>query len=347
MMQYIYGILKRYIANYTKTHIFCRKKSHSLYLMENMLQALRNIIVVLLLFTTVLFTQENYENNVYSVNTSRSSITGTVLPISSGVDVQLYDTSMLKKTTTNKDGAFFFENLNSGEYIINISKPGYYDHPVAVSIKENKSNKIGEQHLLLYTAKNDLILVDKNMKEDGEIVVPPEIDNQYSEILEYKVLTVCEYLKMRAVQPLAYVQIGVIIIGNMVQTQKGSFLQQSCGNPIKSGTHRWPDAIFMDEMDNMSAGSPSEGVREANRNRYISFLKAAENLRGKDFIKNNSNGAGIAVAVIGRLITSDNLIYINCGEEKTCGFGYGSITAPAQITYWLIHHLNQQDSNED
>jgi len=230
------------------------------YLQNNMMQVLRNCVIGLLLLTTVIFAQEDYIEIAYSTNTpaSRSSITGTILPGSNGIEVMLYGALIPKKTTANMDGSFSFENLSSGEYIVNISKPGYYDHPVAISLKENESQDTGEHYLQRYPAENDFILESGNAVENIEVTAPSGLDGQYPKISDIKVLTVCEYLKIRAVQPLTYVQWGVIIIGNLVQTPEGSWLQQSCGNSVKSGNHSWPDAIFLDNVDNMSNNIPSE-----------------------------------------------------------------------------------------
>jgi hypothetical protein len=210
-------------------------------------------LIVLLLFTTVIFAQKDHKENVYDVNLSQSSINGTALGRTGLIDVQLYYTSMRNKIATmasGREGLFMFGNLYPGEYIVKLSIPGYYDHPVAVSLREKESKNIGEQYLQLYPAENDFLLEDPNTGKailptmSRPVPFPPEIDSQHPMISAYRVLTVCDYLKMRAAHPLVYVQWGVIIIGNLVQTPTGSWLQQSCGNPVKAGDHSWPDAIF-------------------------------------------------------------------------------------------------------
>ena len=262
------------------------------------------------------------------------------------VDVRLYNA--LKRETTIKStiGQFSFNNLSSGEYFIHIYDLMYYDHPIAVSLGDNETKSINipvnaGTALQRYSTVPTLILVDPTT---GEIITPrtpepiyypPDIDSQYPVISGTTVLTVCEYLKMRADYPVAYMQFPVILIGNLVKTPDGSWLRQSCGNPVKSGTHVWPDTIFLDDSN-----VESEAIVNNPNNQNSRVLKEAVTLYGKAFIHNNSDNDGNAVAVIGRLRTSYNLVYAKCGEEKTCGFGYGPIAAPAQIEYWQMRYLN-------
>jgi len=49
---------------------------------------------------------------------------------------------------------------------------------------------------------------------------------------------------------------------------------------------------------------------------YDPVLAEVDNRFGKDFIKNNSNGDGVPVAVVGLLNTGYNLAYVECGEKK-------------------------------
>ena len=297
-------------------------------------------LIILLLVCNVVFAQNNQKD---SINTSiGSSITG-ILVSSDGspaiinpldiIEVQLFDASMRKRTTTiiKSDGSFSFENIDSGEYVINI--PHFYDHPVTVSLGKNESMNIGKQRLLYYgRATSDVLFITS-----GSAPFPQELDSQYPVTSTgHKVLTVCEYLKMRAEYPLAYpenkeliIGEGVIIIGNLAQTPEGSWLRQSCENTVKAGEHTWPDAIFLNDSK-----APKQSV-----DRYAYELKEADHRRGKEFIQNNNDGDSVSVAVIGELTTSDNLVYVKCGEEKTCGFGYGPVAAPAQITYWSMRHL--------
>jgi len=71
---------------------------------------------------------------------------------------------------------------------------------------------------------------------------------------------------------------------------------------------------------------------------HDSKLKETINRFGKNFIQNNKSGGNVAVAVIVNIITFDNLLYVKCGEGKTCGFGYGHIAAPKRIDYEHIRY---------
>lgn len=311
--------------------------------------------MVLLYFSILLFAQESNERSVDNANAPRGSITGKcvlydgspfkVNRLEKPMEVQLYDALIQKKETVivNNDGAFLFKNLSSGEYIINIVSTGNYDHPVVVLLGENESKDIGEQRLAPYPIYSSFF-VDVNAGLPK--LYPIDIDRQYPVISGHKVLTVCEYLKIRPDYPLFYSYFQrVIIIGNLMQSSEGSWLQQSCKNPVKSGAHTWPDTVFLgnkvDSIRETMVESDYTTVIDSNNN----VLKEANKRFGKEFIQNNSNNNYFAVAVIGQLITRDNLVYVKCGDEKTCGFGYGPIAAPAQIEYWQMLNLNQDDVN--
>jgi len=210
---------------------------------------------------------ECHKGSMSSVNTSLgSSIIGTMMShdggparFEDGYEVQLYDALTCKMTTTiiRSDGSFSFENLHSGEYIVNV--PHTYDHPVAVSLEENESKNIGGQSFLYYPMEigHYLSVIDKTtgkeieVKREWRAPFPQELDSRYPvNSFGNKVLTVCEYLKMRADYPISYpagTGAGVIIIGNLVRTPEGSWLRQSCGNPVRAGVHIWPDAIFLSD----------------------------------------------------------------------------------------------------
>jgi len=310
-------------------------------------------ITILLLLSTLLLAQEGHNESVDNANTPRGNITGTCVshdgsplnfnPLGKPKEAQLYNVLMQKKAAVaiNKDGSFSFNNLNSGEYILNIISTEYYDHTIILLLGENESKDIGEQRLLPYPTYPSFWVGEINIG----VPFPIDLDSQYPRISGHTVLTVCEYLKMRANYQLMYTFFNrVIIIGNLVQTLDGNWLQQSCGNPVKTGVHSWTDAIFLgDNIDDIH--EIMSGI-ETTINNNNNVLKEVDKSFGKEFIQNNNNSDSVAVAVIGTLITRDNLVYVKCGEEKTCGFGYGPIAAPAQIEYWQMRHLNQDDVNK-
>jgi len=229
--------------------------------------------------------------------------------------------AILQTVNTNQSGEFTFEGVTPGEYIINITRLDTYDHPVAVSVKTG-TNTVERQYIRSYS-----ILLE-----------PWDIFDKYPDF-EYastKILTVCECLEQESLKSLQILT-SAIIIGNLVQTPEGTWLQQSCGNVVKSGDHIWPDAIFLSKY---TRSEPSE--------RTSSFLKEADERFGKMFIHNNNSSDSIAVAVYGTFTVGDDLAYVKCGEnnEKTCGFGYGPIVAPVQFDYWDMRYLNQSNTNK-
>jgi len=233
-------------------------------------------------------------------------------------------------------GYFSFGEITPGEYIVNISSPFYMDHPVAISVKEGIN--VIEEQILKYSRSGSGGNIgypvnapaiewqpsDEFLKREAALGKQPSVSG-------YAIFTVCELLSVESFQWIH--TSSVIIIGNLVQTPEGSWLEQQCGNTLKSGTYSWPDAIFLKK-------------NSSDSKRLTFILEDVDKRFGKEFIQNNVNDDSVAVAVAGgRLIFSDDLVQIKCGEEKTCGFGYGPIAAPMQIDYELMRYLNQHDAN--
>jgi len=306
-------------------------------------QILKNVVVyilitvvpILFIFNNIkLFGQSDSIEFIEDSDDIKGAIVGRVLGTSPNSTAQLYDPVTRKiqlSVNINGSGGYSFEGITPGEYVINISSPGYLDHPFAVSIKGGM-NMIEEQ-LLNYSYYYISISIGLPVNEPAEIRQPSAENlkreaalGKYPIVSGYRIFTVCELLNVESFRWIHTAP--VVIIGNLVQTSAGSWLEQTCGNPLKSGTHSWPDAIFLNKDSSTS-------------NSLTFILEDAGNRFGKDFIQNNSTGDSVAVAVAGRLIAGDNLVYVKCGEEKTCGFGYGPISAPVQINYELMRDLNQ------
>lgn len=317
-------------------------------------QIFNNIIVRILTITiyvlfiisgNVIHAQSGIVESAKSSDNKKSSITGIVVTPSgysiAMADVHLYDPltrKILLSSRSNRDGIFSFSEITPGNYLINISTGPYIDHPIAVSAKEG-INDIGKQYLT--GSKNVYYIPPPGRKSDEEqklLTVEPSPLIKYPMVSGYRVLTVCETLKH---EPKWIIGLKAIIIGNLIQTPEGNWLTQSCGNPIKSGEHIWPDTIFLNE--NIPTSAIYDKFMEGND----SILKEVIELVGKNIIQNNNSENNSVVVAIGTLVTGDNLVYVKCGEEKTCGSGYGSIAAPAQLNYYHMRYLNQQNANTD
>ena len=272
--------------------------------------------------SNIIYAQSDAIESGKNSDNKKGSITGSVslrgYPIQLyPVTVQLYDPAIRKiqmSANVDQSGKFSFTGVAPGDYMIYMERRSFTSHLVAVSVKEGM-NEIGEQHFDPYS-----LIFAIGLSANGEESYTSEYKdllNEYPRVNGYSVFTVCEFLRLK---PSWRNEMGRgIIIGNLVQTPEGSWLEQSCGNPIKSGDHSWSDAIFLNFIN-----TPPLGV--VNYKGYIddhdSRLKEAITRSGKDFIQNNKSGGNVAVAVIGNIVTFDNLLYVKCGEGKTCGFGY-------------------------
>lgn len=281
------------------------------------------------------YAQEDSEGMLSSEKTQHNGrILGAVLSGKSAhavhnATVQLQDifTHEVYRSTSTKGRAIFaLEGIEPGNYFLNISHVAAYDHPVAISIEAGESKDIGIQYLRQYptstlpTLENQVLQTDNNAEESQPI------DAGYPEIDGRKVLQVCEYIEMRSIQPAIYYQ-GVIIIGDLVQTARGQWLQQSCGNSLGVAGYTWPNAINM--------------IKDSHYNkskRDNASLDKVAHLFGKQHPQDHRQYE--RVAVIGNVFTCDALVVAPCGDGNTCGFGYGPISAPAQITYSAMRYLD-------
>ena len=271
----------------------------------------------------------------------------------------------------DKRGWFSFDGVTPGNYIIDIGDNDRTSnirslpppHPVAISVKAGL-NKLKSQYIAatsVYSSSDMIpIISEESKKMDaildkypvvsgmGTIVFTGSIAKRNSagnwetitgrigdEGKDYRLFTVCDVLKFKPFHWLHSVR--AVIIGNLVQTPEGSWLEGSCGNPIKSGSHTWQDAISVNFND------AELNAHKQHIDVFDSWLNEEGDHFVKDFIKNYGNGNnGVPVAVVGDLVVPDNLVYTKCGEKKTCGFGYGPIAAPLRIDSWHMRYLNQQ-----
>ena len=290
----------------------------NLSMLKNMILCIL-IIIILLVF--------NIDN--ICAQSNKGSIIGNISPAIQTVTVQLYDPitrKVLLSVNPDQSGGFSFKEITPGNYIVKISFNGFMDRFIAISVKEG-TNDVGRQFL-----ETPILFAN---------TFPPTVLSKYPSVSGARIFTVCELLRLEYIQLLQANE--VIIIGNMVQTPEGNWMEQSCGNPVKSGAHIWPDAVFLND--------DSSPIYVSNHKKFIDYydskLKEAIRLVGKNYSPNKDNDNNVTVAVIGHLITSDNLVYVKCGEEKTCGSGYGPIVAPVQINYRHMRHLNQQGADAD
>ena len=307
--------------------------------------------------------QNAIELNEYSSNNSKRTVTGLVYQEGgyhglSGARVQLYDPSLRKilmTTNTDKSGRYTFTDVTIEDCIINITYYHYYERLVYVSVKEGINEVDGQQ------LKSRDIYYNSTLSQ---------VLNKFPIVASrYIVFTVCELLRLEPIQAINGFE--VIILGNYVHTQEGSWLEQSCGNQVKSDFHVWPDAIFLNndyafqksgvfqlvtnsgnidsEVRELLYKTMSKDLIEKYKEMFDfeSILKETESKFAKDLFQKNIHGDNSSAAVIGTININDSKIFGKCKEEKICAWGYGPVGAPLQIYYDKISHLNQQDKNID
>jgi hypothetical protein len=247
------------------------------------------------------------------------------------------------ETTSESTGEFTVVNVKPGSYFINMNlfnRLLFMDHPISISIKDNQTVNIGNQRLKLIPF-TDTIGVPKN-----KLPNPPNLPLTAMEILDpYRqadgtpVMTVCEYMKIRSTEAL-YWHSTIFIVGILEQTTQGMWLKQTCNNNLRSGDFTWPNAIALQKSDNtMAIDNFIKGLRLVNRD-YNDIIKMP-NYNAMDPKDRNGNW----VAVCGsKLITRDGLVAAPCGNNNTCGFGYGLISAPAQLSYEDIHYFKGSEN---
>ena len=168
-------------------------------------------VVFMILNTTAIFAQPDAMEFDKSSNNKKGSIVGEVSIggiAAYGAKVQLIDSASRKLQLSVKadaSGRFSFDEVALGNYVINISAFSYFDRQIIVSVKEGM-NEIEKQFL------DAPPMIGHSIRRSPELEI---ILEKFPLITSrYRVLTVCEALKLKPVQLLNNLQ--AIIIGNLV-----------------------------------------------------------------------------------------------------------------------------------
>jgi hypothetical protein len=157
------------------------------------------------------------------------------------------------------------------------------------------------------------------------------VDSHVHIVFGIPTMTVCEYMKLRSIVPLSYDFSGVIIIGMLVETPKGKWLQQSCSESLRSGDYSWPNAIALEE------------AAEYTNLGYFSWEKdiLPKLIRPSDEELDPRDREGHWAAFFGKLQTRNNLVVVPCDNGKQCAYGYGAISAPALLQYEHLYDFRK------
>jgi hypothetical protein len=224
----------------------------------------------------------------------------------------LYETKVVQ-------GVFRIEPVAPQSYFVSIQLIGFREYAAAVSVGQDQSVDMG-RIAMRFERPEEWI--------GGEPLFSAEdlADAHLPTVFGYRVMTVCEYLKIRSVAPLSYV-LGVIVIGILVQTPQGSYLRQSCPESLRSGDYSWPNAIALEEYP----GRRSIGGRVD----WADFLPHLSRPSAEELDPRDREGRW--AAFLGTLQTRGNLVAIPCGSGQYCAYGYGAISAPARLLYQVWH----------
>jgi hypothetical protein len=255
--------------------------------------------------------------------------------------VQLLDTetrTVLLSAVTDRNGDFKFENVKSGHYFINTSMDGFSDQPAAASVQEKKTADIGKLYLRVHSF-TDSHFTHRGVqvyKPDGKPLmketIPPPIDVHLKSLHGIPIMTVCDYLELRNSKPIYYMDPGAIVIGILEQTEQGSWLKQTCNDSLRTGDYIWPNAIMLHELEERG---PPYIRKDLWDNEYIPQLV------NPFFIERElSDSEAQWVAVFGGLKTREVLIAAPCEVKPLCGFGFGPVSAPAQLNYRYIYYFD-------
>jgi hypothetical protein len=237
------------------------------------------------------------------------------------LEIQLLDPATLKiekQTLTDETGAFYFKNVKPGGYFVRISQIPFREHVAAVSVKNGQEIDIGKQILRLSQVIDAIFEVNEGEKYREDRQKDFAKYDHIRHVNNTLVMTVCEFMKEKTALSASNYANDVVIIGTLVQTPQGSWLQQSCSEPLKSGDFVWPAAVSLEgrlgrrpfDIDaiNFVSKPPDEEIDPKDRSRTWA-------------------------AAQGRLDERENLVAAACGDDgKQCGYGFGPISAPAQLT---------------
>jgi hypothetical protein len=212
-------------------------------------------------------------------------------------------------------GTFRFEPVAPQSYFLSVKTPGFREYSDSVSVAQDAAVDVGRITLILGR-------LEEWFGGKPELSAEDLVDSQVRTVLGYRVMTVCEYLRMRSVVPLSY-GFGAILIGILVETPQGSYLRQSCHESLRSGDYSWPNAIAL-EVKPWSKSIPGHLD-------WADFLPHLRRPSDEELDPGDRNGRW--AAFFGPLQTRGNLVSMSCGSGKRCANGYGAISAPARLLY--------------
>ena len=268
-----------------------------------------------------------------SVASASSSVKGTVVDedgnsvparvlLLNPVDQKvLYATDALQ-------GTFRIESVAPQSYFVDIRTQGFPGYTDAVSVAQDQAVDMGRITLYVWRVRSRFeyrgvqVVVDSEPWPTPSLPEPEYVDAHVRAVLGFPKMTVCEYLNLRSVAPIWYPE-GAVVIGILVVTPQGSYLRQSCRDTLRSGDYSWPNAIAL-EVD--------EGSRNFHgRLNWSAFLPYLTRPSDKELDPRDREGRW--AAFFGRLETTDKLVAVPCGSGKQCAYGFGAISAPAQLIY--------------
>lgn len=249
---------------------------------------------------------------------------------------------VIKETNPDSELNFTFEDVRPGNYFISFAKYRLMEHVVLVSIEDGINIDIGKQYLLPerkcegpFTPCKD----DGHVQYFGSAGNPPEwnpdsVDAHIRSFDGTPLMNVCEYMKIRSMEPIDYPVRRAWVVGTLVETDQGSWLQQPCADSLKSGDFTWPNAITLVE-DKRAQERHKIWLETASKVGLSNLIPQIPQNVCEDDLWNEK---GPCVAVYGRLETRDNLVATTCDSGKLCAYGYGPISAPAQLILDHIHY---------
>jgi len=228
----------------------------------------------------------------------------------------LYETSVVQ-------GTFRIDPVAPKSYFINIKALGFQEYADSVSVAQDQSVDMGRIAVKIGRLEE---WCGGEPTSSAQDLVDAHVHTEQG----YRMMTVCEYLNLRAKAPLSYGS-GAIVIGILVQTPQGSWLRQSCRGSLRSGDYSWPNAIALEE-DTSFTGT-SGGLNWAD---FLPHLTRPgnEELDPRD-------RAGNWAAFFGPLRTRDKLVAVPCGNGEQCAYGFGAISAPAGLLYRKSYYFGE------
>jgi hypothetical protein len=147
------------------------------------------------------------------------------------------------RTTVNADSRFQFDGVTPGDYFVSVLGTGFMEAVEAIRVAEDKVLDVG--HVRLHPPPCWYPGVNCEGAGGPRPTAP--------------VYTVCEALA--ALQSSGAAPFPSVVVGRLVRTERGSFLEGTCANRLVTDGRPWPNIIPLVRLGSLSQTQPAAAER--------------------------------------------------------------------------------------